>query len=62
MSARFVHTCIRVKDIEASVAFCGRLDREEYRTCFVANSDGYRIELIDRAFPTPQDPPHRSTR
>jgi lactoylglutathione lyase len=35
--------------------------REEYRICFVADPDGYRIELIDRAFPTPQDPPHPST-
>jgi lactoylglutathione lyase len=34
--------------------------REEYRICFVADPDGYRIELIDGAFPTPQDPPHPS--
>jgi lactoylglutathione lyase len=138
MSARYVHTCIRVRDIDASVAFYGRLGyeprgrlnfesaynvylglqgdgdvleltvnvgreepydlgdgynhmalvvddldallerlaaagitperppyapggREEYRICFVADPDGYRIELIDRAFPTPQDPPHPST-
>ena len=26
------------------------------RICFVADPDGYRIELIDRDFPTPQDP------
>jgi lactoylglutathione lyase len=25
------------------------------RICFVADPDGYRIELIDGAFPTPQD-------
>jgi lactoylglutathione lyase len=32
--------------------------REEIgRICFVADPDGYRVELIDRAFPTPQDPP-----
>jgi lactoylglutathione lyase len=31
--------------------------REEIgRICFVQDPDGYRIELIDRAFPTPQDP------
>jgi lactoylglutathione lyase len=36
--------------------------REEYRICFVADPDGYRIELIDRAFPTPQDSPHPSER
>ena len=34
--------------------------RDEYRICFVADPDGYRIELIDGAFPTPQDPPHPS--
>jgi lactoylglutathione lyase len=36
--------------------------REEFRICFVTDPDGYRIELIDGAFPTPQDPPHPSTR
>jgi len=35
--------------------------REEYRICFVADPDGYRIELIDGDFPTPQDPPHPAT-
>jgi lactoylglutathione lyase len=30
--------------------------REEFRICFVADPDGYRIELIDGAFETPQDP------
>ena len=31
--------------------------REEIgRICFVADPDGYRIELIDKTFPTPQDP------
>jgi lactoylglutathione lyase len=34
--------------------------REEYRICFVTDPDGYRVELIDHAFPTPQDPPHPS--
>jgi lactoylglutathione lyase len=29
--------------------------REEYRICFVADPDGYRIELIDGEFDTPQD-------
>jgi lactoylglutathione lyase len=131
---RFVHTCIRVRDPEASTRFYGRLgfeprgrlnfdtaynlymglpgdgdtleltvnqDREQPydlgdgynhmalvvddldallaslehegiqpekppyspggredvgRICFVQDPDGYRIELIDRAFPTPQDP------
>src|ERR1700754_26188 len=30
--------------------------RAEYRICFVADPDGYRIELIDGDFSTPQDP------
>ena len=30
--------------------------REELRICFVQDPDGYRIELIDGAFQTPQDP------
>jgi lactoylglutathione lyase len=137
MGARYVHTCVRVKDIDRSIAFYGRLGfehrgqlnfesaynvylglpnggdvleltvnvgreepydlgegynhmalvvddldgllaelseagiepekapyapggRTEYRICFVADPDGYRIELIDKAFPTPQDPPHPS--
>jgi lactoylglutathione lyase len=29
--------------------------REEFRICFAADPDGYRIELIDGAFETPQD-------
>ena len=36
--------------------------RDEYRICFVSDPDGYRIELIDGAFPTPRDPPHPSQR
>jgi lactoylglutathione lyase len=137
MSARFVHTCIRVRDIDRSVEFYGRLGfehrgglnfdsaynvylglpdggdvleltvnvgrdepyelgdgynhmalivddldatlaeiaphgiepekppfapggRTEYRICFITDPDGYRIELIDGSFPTPQDPPHPS--
>jgi lactoylglutathione lyase len=137
MSARFVHTCIRVRDLDRSTGFYGRLGfahrgqlnfdaafnvylglpgggdvleltvnvgradpydlgegynhmalvvddldellaslaehgiepekppyppggRAAYRICFVTDPDGYRIELIDGAFPTPQDPPHPS--
>jgi lactoylglutathione lyase len=30
--------------------------RDEYRICFVADPDGYRIELIDGNFETPTDP------
>ena len=32
--------------------------REEFRICFVQDPDGYRIELIDGPFTTPQDPDH----
>jgi lactoylglutathione lyase len=31
--------------------------REEFRICFVADPDGYRVELIDGEFATPQDQP-----
>jgi lactoylglutathione lyase len=31
--------------------------RTEYRICFLTDPDGYRIELIDGSFRTPQDPP-----
>src|SRR5581483_11911611 len=31
--------------------------REEFRICFVQDPDGYRIELIDGQFVTPQDAP-----
>jgi lactoylglutathione lyase len=30
--------------------------RTDYRICFLTDPDGYRIELIDGSFPTPQDP------
>jgi lactoylglutathione lyase len=30
--------------------------REELRICFLVDPDGYRIELIDGGFQTPQDP------
>ena len=30
--------------------------RSEFRICFVADPDGYRIELIDGDFATPTDP------
>lgn len=30
--------------------------RDEFRICFVADPDGYRVELIDGNFATPQDP------
>ncbi len=63
------HIAITVDDLDALLASLAELgvepekppfhpgDREEYRICFVADPDGYRVELIDGgAFPTPQDP------
>jgi lactoylglutathione lyase len=90
MSRRYVHTCLRVRDPEASVRFYGALGfeprgrlnfssaynlylglpgdgdvleltvnrgQELPLIAFVADPDGYRIELIDGGeFSTPQDP------
>jgi len=63
------HIAITVDDLDALLASLAKMGvepekppfhpggREEYRICFVADPDGYRIELIDGgAFPTPQDP------
>jgi lactoylglutathione lyase len=96
MATRFVHTCVRVRDIDAAQRFYEALGFErrgklQFRTaynvymglpgdgdtleltvnegreepggredvgriCFVADPDGYRIELIDGGrFKTPQD-------
>jgi lactoylglutathione lyase len=43
MSAKYVHTCIHVRDELPLIAF-------------VADPDGYRIEPIEGDFSTPQDP------
>jgi lactoylglutathione lyase len=51
---------LKESGIEPEKAPYGPGGRTEYRICFVADPDGYRIELIDKAFPTPQDPPHPS--
>jgi lactoylglutathione lyase len=68
------HIAMSVDDLDATLA---RLDeigvapekppyvpggREDLpRIAFVADPDGYRIELIDGELVTPQDPPHPST-
>jgi lactoylglutathione lyase len=66
------HIAVTVDDIDAALATLAELGvqpekppyhpggREELpRIAFVADPDGYRIELIDGgAFPTPQDGPH----
>lgn len=63
------HMALVVDDLDAELAKLARKGieperppyspggREEVgRICFVQDPDGYRIELIDRDFPTPQDP------
>jgi lactoylglutathione lyase len=65
----FNHFALTVEDLDALLARLAEQGiepeaapyhpggREEYRICFVADPDGYRIELIDGgAFPTPRDP------
>ncbi len=62
------HFAVTVPDLDALLAKLASIGvepekppyhpggREEYRICFVADPDGYRVELIDGdAFPTPQD-------
>jgi excinuclease UvrABC ATPase subunit len=63
------HIAITVEDIDAVVARLGEAghqpERPPYhpggneampRICFFADPDGYRVELIDQRFDTPQDP------
>ena len=68
----FNHVAVTVDDLDALLATLAERGiepekppyapggREEVgRICFVADPDGYRVELIDGGeFPTPQDPPH----
>ena len=67
------HMALVVEDLDGLLATLGRDGiepekppyspggREEVgRICFVRDPDGYRIELIDRDFPTPQDPERTS--
>jgi len=69
------HVAVTVADIDAVVARLADLrvqpEKPPYkpggrddlpRIAFVADPDGYRVELIDGGrFDTPQDPPHPST-
>ncbi len=62
------HVAIEVDDLDGMLARLaesgiepekppyGPGGRDEFRICFVADPDGYRIELIDGEFDTPQDP------
>jgi lactoylglutathione lyase len=68
------HVAVTVEDIDAALAELAELgvapEKPPYRPggrddlpniAFVADPDGYRIELIDGGrFDTPQDPPHPS--
>jgi lactoylglutathione lyase len=68
------HIALAVEDIDAALATLAELgvepERPPYqpggrddlpRIAFVADPDGYRVELIDGGrFDTPQDPPHPS--
>jgi lactoylglutathione lyase len=63
------HMALVVDDLDATLQRLATADilpegapyapggRSEYRICFLSDPDGYRIELIDGSFPTPQDPP-----
>jgi lactoylglutathione lyase len=69
------HVALTVDDIDAVLADLAKIgvepEKDPYkpggrddlpRIAFVADPDGYRIELIDGGhFATPQDPPHPST-
>jgi lactoylglutathione lyase len=62
------HIALGVEDLDALLVRLAELGiepekppyapggREEFRICFVQDPDGYRIELIDGDFATPQDP------
>ena len=68
LGAGYGHIAIEVEDLDtvlASLASEGIQPekppyhpggREEFRICFLADPDGYRVELIDGTFETPQDP------
>jgi lactoylglutathione lyase len=75
LGSGYNHFAVTVDDIDATLAELAGIGvapekpayrpggREDLpRIAFVADPDGYRIELIDGgAFPTPQDGPHPST-
>ena len=69
LGSGYGHVAVTVDDLDATLARLAEQGiepekppyapggRDEYRICFVADPDGYRIELIDGgSFETPQDP------
>jgi len=69
LGSGYGHVAVTVDDLDATLARLAEQGiepekppyapggREEYRICFVADPDGYRIEMIDGgSFDTPQDP------
>jgi lactoylglutathione lyase len=68
LGAGYGHIALEVEDLDGLLASLARHGiepekppyhpggREEFRICFVGDPDGYRIELIDGGFETPQDP------
>jgi len=67
LGAGYGHVALEVEDLDELLARLAAAGiepdkapyapggRQEYRICFVADPDGYRVELIDGAFRTPQD-------
>jgi lactoylglutathione lyase len=73
LGSGYNHFAITVPDIDAALSTLAGLGVEPEqapyhpggrddlpRIAFVADPDGYRIELIEGSFATPQDPPHPS--
>ena len=68
LGAGYGHVALAVEDLDGLLARLAEQGiepekppyapggRDEFRICFVADPDGYRIELIDGEFATPQDP------
>jgi len=69
LGSGYGHIAVTVDDLDAMLAKLAERGiqpekppyapggRDEYRICFVADPDGYRVELIDGGeFKTPQDP------
>ena len=66
LGSGYGHIALTVDDLDATLAgLAGKgiqPEREPYtvpsgaRICFVADPDGYRVELIEGDFDTPQDP------